>query len=106
MVLMAGMQLPLKAIREQVASSIDLIVQVERLRDGTRKVTQVAEVQNMEDETIVMQDIFIFRQSGVQAGRVVGTLQSTGLRPKFSEKFHASGIELPDSIFLRERRVG
>jgi len=99
MVLMAGMELPLRAIREQVASAIDLVVHVDRLRDGTRKVTQVTEVQGMEGDSIVLQDIFLFEQTGVQNGRVVGNLKSTGLRPRFFEKFAMNGIELPASVF-------
>lgn len=99
MVLMAGMELPLKAIREQVASAIDLVVHMERMRDGTRKVTQVAEVQGMEGESVVMQDLFFFEQTGIQNGRVVGRLKSTGLRPKFADKFAVNNIELPASIF-------
>jgi pilus assembly protein CpaF len=99
MVLMAGMELPLKAIREQVASAIDLVIQMNRLRDGTRKVVNVAEVQGMEGETIVMQDLFVFEQTGIQNGRVMGALKSTGLRPMFAEKFQVNGIELPASIF-------
>lgn len=99
MVLMAGMELPLKAIREQVASAIDLVVHMERMRDGTRKVTQVSEVQGMEGDSIVMQDLFVFEQTGIQNGRVIGKLKSTGLRPKFSDKFAVNGIELPANIF-------
>lgn len=99
MVLMAGLELPLKAIREQVSSAIELIVHMERLRDGTRKVVHVAEVQGMEGETILMQDLFLFDQSGIQNGRVIGGLKSTGLRPKFAEKFAINNIELPIEIF-------
>jgi pilus assembly protein CpaF len=99
MVLMAGMELPLRAIREQVASAVDLVVHMERLRDGTRKVVQVSEVQGMEGESIVMQDLFQFDQTGITNGRVVGQLKSTGLRPKFSEKFALNNIELPPNIF-------
>jgi pilus assembly protein CpaF len=99
MVLMAGMELPLRAIREQVASAIDLVVHMERLRDGTRKVVQVSEVQGMEGESIVMQDLFVFEQTGIMNGRVVGQLKSTGLRPKFAEKFAINNIELPANIF-------
>jgi len=99
MVLMAGMDLPLRAIREQVASAIELVVHLERMRDGTRRVVQVAEVQGMEGESIVMQDLFVFEQTGVQNGRVIGKFKPTGLRPKFSEKFEISGIELPDHVF-------
>ncbi len=99
MVMMAGMDLPLRAIREQVASSIELIVHLERMRDGTRKVMSVSEVQGMEGDTIVMQDLFLFAQTDIKNGRVVGKLQATGLRPKFMEKLKKYGILLPDSIF-------
>jgi pilus assembly protein CpaF len=99
MVLMAGLELPLRAIREQVSSAIELVVHMDRLRDGTRRVTQVAEVQGMEGDTILMQDLFIFDQTGIQNGRVMGTLRATGLRPRFAEKFTANSIELPAGIF-------
>lgn len=103
MVLMAGMELPLKAIREQVSSAIDLIIHLERMRDGTRKVTQVSEVQGMEGDTILMQDMFVFDQTGFLNGRVVGKLKATGLRPKFAEKFAVNNIELPANIFEPDR---
>jgi pilus assembly protein CpaF len=106
MVLMAGMELPLKAIREQVASAVDLIVHMNRMRDGTRKVVQVAEVQGMEGDTIVMQDIFLYEQTGFQNGRVLGQLKATGLRPKFSEKFAVNNIELPANIFEAATVIG
>lgn len=99
MVLMAGMELPLKAIREQVASALDLVVHMERLRDGTRRVIQVSEVQGMEGDSVIMQDVFVFEQSGIKNGRVIGNLKPTGLRPKFSEKFAVNNIDLPASIF-------
>ena len=99
MVLMAGMELPLHAIREQVASAIQLVVHMDRMRDGTRKVVKVSEVQGMEGESIVMQDLFVFEQTGIQNGRVIGALKSTGLRPRFSEKFAANNIQLPANIF-------
>jgi pilus assembly protein CpaF len=105
MVLMAGMELPLKAIREQVASAIDLVVHMERLRDGNRKVVQVSEVQGMEGETIVLQDLFYFDQTGVKNGRVMGELKSTGLHPRFAEKFAVNGIELPPDIFSTEKAL-
>jgi pilus assembly protein CpaF len=76
-----------------------LVVHVERLRDGTRKVVQVAEVQGMEGDTIVMQDIFIFQQTGIKNNMVTGNLQSTGLRPKFVSKITSNSILLPDNIF-------
>ena len=99
MVLMAGMDVPLKAIREQVASSIELVVHLERMKDGTRKVVQVTEVQGLEGDTLILQDLFVFQQTGIKNGRVVGRLRATGLRPKFSTKFQAYGIELPDSVY-------
>jgi pilus assembly protein CpaF len=99
MVLMAGLELPLKAIREQLASAINLVIHMGRLRDGTRKVVQVSEIQGMEGENIVMQDLFTFEQTGLKNGRVIGSLVSTGLRPKFAENFAVNNIELPADIF-------
>jgi pilus assembly protein CpaF len=99
MVLMAGMDLPLQAIREQLASAIDLVVHLDRLRDGTRKVVKVSEVQGMEGKSVVMQDLFIYKQTGFQAGRVIGSLKSTGLRPKFADKFEVNNIEMPEGVF-------
>ena len=101
MVMMAGMDLPLRAIREQVASSIELIVHLERLKDGTRKIVRVSEVQGMESDTVVMQDIFMFDQTGFANGKVQGTQKATGLRPGFMPKLVASGIELPESVFAK-----
>ncbi len=99
MVLMAGMELPLKAIREQVSSAIELVVHLERMKDGSRKIVNVSEVQGMEGDTIVMQDLFVFQYAGFKNGRVQGKLVPTGLRPRFLEKFTANGIDMPDSIF-------
>ena len=99
MVMMAGMELPLKAIREQVASSIELIVHLARMKDGTRKIVQVSEVQGMESDTIVMQDLFVFNQTGIQNGVVQGSLESTGLRPRFMHKLVANNIEMPEGVF-------
>jgi pilus assembly protein CpaF len=105
MCLMAGMDLPIRAIREQVASAIDVIVQQERMRDGTRKVVTVAEVSGMEGDVITMTDIFSFEQTGVEAGKIIGRLRPTGLRPKFMDQIEAAGINLPPSIFgVGERR--
>jgi len=105
MCLMAGMDLPVRAIREQVASAIDVICQQERMRDGTRKVVSVTEVSGMEGDVITMTDIFTFEQTGVDAGKIVGRLRPTGMRPKFMEKIEAAGINLPPSIFgIGERR--
>jgi len=102
MVLMAGMELPLRAIREQVASSIELIIHVERLRDGTRKVVNVTEVQGLEGDTIVLQDLFYFAQTDFKNGHVFGKLKGTGLRPRFLEKFRKSGITVPDQTFEKD----
>lgn len=105
MCLMAGMDLPVRAIREQVSSAIDVICQQERMRDGTRKVTFVSEVSGMEGDIITMTDIFTFEQTGVDAGKVVGRLRPTGMRPKFMDTIEEAGINLPPSIFgVGERR--
>jgi pilus assembly protein CpaF len=105
MVLMAGTELTLQAIREQVSSAIDLIVHMERMRDGTRKVVNVTEVQGMESDTIILQDIFTFEQTGFKNGRVLGKLVSTGLRPKFSEKFAVNNIDLSPDIFNSQEHM-
>jgi pilus assembly protein CpaF len=99
MVMMAGMDLPSRAIREQIASAINLIIHQERLRDGTRRVTYITEVQGMEGEVITMTDLFVFEQTGIESGRVVGRLRPTGLRPKFMDQIEATGIHLPASVF-------
>jgi len=99
MVLMAGMDLPVRAIREQISSAIDLIVHEERMRDGSRKIVNITEVQGMEGDVIVMQDIFTFQQTGIEAGKVIGRLRPTGIRPKFMERIEQSNIHLPPSIF-------
>ncbi|MDQ6681771.1 MAG: CpaF family protein [Chloroflexota bacterium] len=99
MVLMAGMDLPLRAIREQVSSAVDLIVHQNRLKDGTRRITNITEVQGMEGEVIVMQDIFVYEQTGVADGKILGRLRPTGIRPKFVEKFDVAGIHLPPNVF-------
>jgi len=104
MVLMAGMDLPLRAIREQIASALNLIVHQERMRDATRKITKITEVQGMEGDVIVMQDIFIFEQQGIEAGKVIGRLKPTGIRPKFMELVEAANIHLPPTIFGVGRR--
>ena len=99
MVLMAGMDLPLRAIREQIASAVDLIVHQNRLKDGSRKIVNITEVQGMEGDVIVMQDIFVFEQTAVVEGKIQGKLRPTGIRPKFVEKFETSGIHLPPNVF-------
>ena len=99
MVLMAGMDLPLKAIREQIASAVDLIVHQNRLKDGSRKIVNITEVQGMEGDVIVMQDVFVFEQTGVEDGKINGRLKPTGIRPQFVERFETAGIHLPPNIF-------
>ncbi len=99
MVLMAGYDLPLKAIREQISSALDLIVQLERMRDGSRKVVNVSEVQGMEGDVIITQEIFRWEQQGIKDGKVMGALKATGIRPKFIERIEAQGLFLPPSIF-------
>jgi len=105
MVLMAGVDLPLRAISEQIAGAIDLIIQIARMRDGTRKVVEVTEVQGMEGDVIVTQEIFKFEYAGVKDGKVLGKLKPTGIRPKFMEKVEAANIFLPPQIFGVDSRL-
>jgi pilus assembly protein CpaF len=104
MVLMAGVELPVRAIREQVSSAIDMIIHLNRLKDGSRRIVKITEVQGMEGEVITLQDIFQFDFSmGIdEKGRFKGTLKSTGLRPQFSARLQDYGINLPSSMFLGE----
>ena len=99
MVLMAGVDLPLRAIREQVSSAVDLIVHQSRLKDGSRRIEYITEVQGMEGDVVVMQDVFLFEQTGVVEGKIQGRLRATGIRPKFVEKFEIKGINLPRGLF-------
>ncbi|WP_434512414.1 CpaF family protein [Desulfitobacterium sp. AusDCA] len=103
MVLMAGMELPVRAIREQISSAIDVIVQQSRLRDGSRRITHITEVLGMEGDIIVLQDIFRFEQVGVdKQGKVQGYFHATGIRPHFMERLLAAGQTLPENIFSNE----
>jgi pilus assembly protein CpaF len=100
MVLMAGMDLPVRAIREQIASAVNLIVQQARLKDGSRKIINITEVQGMEGDVVVLQDVFVFEQTGLdERGKIVGQLRPTGIRPKFVELFEQQNIYLPPNIF-------
>jgi pilus assembly protein CpaF len=102
MVLMAGLDLPAKAIREQVASAINLIVHLTRLKDGTRRVTHVTEIVGMEGDTVTLQDVFVFQARGTDdRGKIIGAVVPTGLRPKFSERFEQYGVRLPGALFER-----
>jgi pilus assembly protein CpaF len=103
MVLMAGIELPVRAIRDQVSSALDLIVQIARLKDGTRRVVALTEVEGMESDVITLQDLYTFDYSAGrdESGRFLGRLRSTGLRPKFTEHLHDMGVELPQTMFVR-----
>jgi pilus assembly protein CpaF len=107
MVLMAGVDLPVRAIREQIASAIDMIVHQSRLKDGSRRIVAITEVQGMEGDVIVMQDIFTFEQTGVENGKIVGRIKPTGIRPKFIAQFEQYNIFLPPNIFgVHDRLFG
>jgi len=104
MVLMAGTDLPHRAIREQISSALHLIVHQERLRDGSRKIVNITEVQGMEGNVIVLQDLFTFEQTGFDDGRIVGQLRPTGIRPKFTELIDGAGYHLSAEIFGYDQR--
>ena len=105
MVLMAGFDLPSKAIREQIASALNVILQLSRMSDGTRKVVTVSEVTGMEGDVVVMQDIFVFEKRGVDRdGKVLGEFRATGVRPKFLDAVHAAGIHLGANVFAYRKK--
>ena len=107
MVLMSGMDLPLKVVRQQISSAVDLIIQQTRLKDGSRKVTAITEVIGMEGDTVVMTDIFKFEQTGVgQNGKILGELKATGIRPLFGPKLEAAGYKLGAEIFMPSGGMG
>src|SRR3989440_197786 len=100
MIMMAGMELPIKAMRQQIASAVDLVIQGNRLQGGPRKITTITEVMNMEQDVIIMQDIFKFKQLGIdQNGRAYGQFEATGVRPSFVPRLEAAGIKLPSNLF-------
>lgn len=100
LVLMSGMDLPLKVVRQQISSAVDLIVQQTRLKDGQRKVTSITEVAGMEGDVVVLTDIFKFIQTGVSAdGKVIGELNATGIRPIFTPRLEAAGYKLSAEVF-------
>lgn len=99
MTLMAGYDLPVRAIREQISSAIDLIVHVDRMRDGSRKVVNLTEVVGMEGEIITLTDLFQYEQTGFEEGKLIGSLRSTGLRPGFMDRIEAAGVHVPPAIF-------
>lgn len=103
MVLMAGFEMPIRAIREQVSSAIELILQQSRLKDGSRKITYITEVQHMEGDVITTQDLFRFEQTGMdENGKLTGRFVSTGMQPGFMDKFQVNGVSLPDDFFMAE----
>jgi pilus assembly protein CpaF len=100
LILMAGMDLPIKVVRQQIASAVDLIVQQSRLKDGTRKITAITEVAGMEGDTVVLTDVFKFEQTGVaEGGKIIGDLKPTGIRPIFSPRLEAAGLKLGPEVF-------
>jgi len=97
---MTGMRLSERAMRQQVASAIDLVLQVARLSDGTRRVTSISEITGMEGDTITMQEVFQYERTGVTAqGEVIGRFRPTGIRPRFAERLKACGLQLPRVFF-------
>ena len=100
MIMMAGLDLPIKAMRQQISSAVDMVIQTNRLQGGPRKITSITEVMGMEQDIIVMQEIFRFRQLGIdQNGRAIGQFESSGVRPTFVSRIEAAGIKLPSNLF-------
>jgi pilus assembly protein CpaF len=107
MVAMANLNIPDKAIRQQVASAIEIVVQVSRMADGTRKVTAITEITGMEREVITMQDLFVFEKTGMsENGHVRGRFRATGIRPRCSERLAAAGFRVPTEMFEHTQAVG
>ena len=105
MALMANLNLPEKAVRRQIASAVSIVIQVARMSDGTRRVTHLTEITGMEEDTVSMQDVFLFEKQGISQGRVVGNFTATGIRPKFADRLKASGINVPASLFEHSLNV-
>jgi pilus assembly protein CpaF len=107
MVSMASLDLPDKAVRQQIASAIQVVIQVSRLSDGSRKLIQIAEISGMEGDIITMQDIFVFERLGIgEDEKVLGRFKASGIRPKFTERLKAYGIDLSALLFLNQRESG
>src|SRR5437667_961285 len=107
MIMMAGMELPIKAMRQQISSAVDVIIQANRLQGGPRKITSITEVMNMEQDVIIMQDIFRFKQTGLdQNGRSFGQFEATGVRPSLMSRLEASGVKLPTNLFAARVLLG
>src|SRR5262249_10895488 len=100
MIMMNGFELPVKAMRQQISSAIDIVIQANRLQGGPRKITSICEVMNMEQDVIIMQEIFRYRQLGVdQNGRAYGQFEATGVRPTFVARLEQKGVKLPSNVF-------
>ena len=100
MLMMAGVEFPLRSMRQQISSAINVVIQLERLADGKRRMTSISELTGMEGDVITMQEIFRFKKEGVdEHGKVLGRFEATGIRPRFSERLKAAGIELPNQMF-------
>jgi pilus assembly protein CpaF len=100
MIMMAGLELPVKAMRQQISSAVDIMIQANRLQGGPRKVTSITEVMNMEQDVIIMQEVFRYKQLGIdQNGRSFGQFEATGVRPTFVTRLEAAGIKLPSNLF-------
>jgi len=106
MALMANLNLPEKAVRRQIASAVAIVIQVARMSDGSRRVTHLTEITGMEEDTVSMQDVFLFEKQGIgKDGRVIGTFTATGIRPKFADRLKSSGINVPASLFEHSLNV-
>jgi pilus assembly protein CpaF len=100
MIMMGGFELPVKAMRQQISSALDLVIQANRLQGGPRKITSITEVLNMEQDVIIMQEVFRYRQVGIdQNGRAFGQFEATGVRPTFVNRLEAKGVKLPSNMF-------
>jgi len=102
MVLMSGMDLPMRAIREQIASAINLIIQLERMQDGSRRITHITEIVGMEQDVITMSDLFVFQHQDARDGKIAGKIVPTGLRPRFIERLQQRNIVLPAQLFAHQ----
>jgi pilus assembly protein CpaF len=102
MIMMTGVQFPLRSVRGQISSAVNVVVQLERMSDGKRRMTSVQEITGMEGDVIIMQEIFRFRRQGIDAhGKVVGGFEATGIRPKIADRLQSYGVELPVELFAR-----
>jgi pilus assembly protein CpaF len=100
MIMMGGFELPVKAMRQQISSALDLVIQANRLQGGPRKITSITEVMNMEQDIIIMQEVFRYKQVGIdQNGRAYGQFESTGVRPSFIQRLESKGVKLPSNMF-------